>query len=333
MNLEGTSLRVGIVLLVLLVALPGIFLVLNTCRAEAESTTINIDGSSTVYPIAEAVLEEFKARYPHVRIALSKSGTGGGFKRFVNGETPISNASRPIKEKEIQKCRENGIDFVELEIALDGITFVVGKHNDWCDELSVEQLTRIFLDRVPDQVNRWSDLDPAWPADELQLFIPGADSGTFDYFREVMEKTMGRKVSVRNDLVTPSEDDNTLVHGVGQDQQGRGLGFFGCAYYFENTDTLRALGINGVKPTHDTIQSDRYRPFSRPLFLYVNVDKLGEPYVKEWLEFFLESMEKRGRDENAAERVGYVRLSDERLATARRRFEQALARHAERKGR
>jgi phosphate binding protein len=197
--------------------------------------TVTMDGSSTVFPISQAVAEEFQLRNRAVRVVVGTSGTGGGFKRFVVGEVDINNASRPIAPKEIEQCRHNGVEYLELVVAVDGVSVVVNRDNDWCVGLSVEQLRAIW--EPNSRIKRWSDIDPAWPQREITLYGPGPDSGTFDYFTEVI---VGTPRKSRVDY-TPSEDDNILVRGVAGDRYS--LGYFGFAYYSENKDKVKALGI------------------------------------------------------------------------------------------
>ncbi len=277
------------------------FGVSNAVHAEDLKGSVKIDGSSTVYPITEAVAEEFGAEYRKVRVTVGISGTGGGFKRFSTGETDISDASRPIKKKELDKAVENGVEFIEIPVAYDGLTIVVNKDNDFIDKLSVDDLKKIFLDGTT--VKTWQDINPAWPAVQIKLYAPGTDSGTFDYFKDVIA---GKTGSIRADM-SVSEDDNVLVRGVSGDKGA--IGFFGCAYYFENADKLRAVPIDGgagpILPAKDTIESGEYAPFSRPLFIYVNAKAVDRPEVNAFVEFYLEE------GAELAEEVGYVRLPSE----------------------
>ena len=257
---------------------------------------IAIDGSSTVYPITEAVAEKFGEEAPRVRVTVGISGTGGGMKRFTAGETDISDASRPIKAKELANAEKHGVEFVEVPVAYDGLSIVVSKENHWVYDMSIDELKKIFLDGS--RVKTWQDIRPEWPDVPLKLFIPGTDSGTFDYFKEVVA---GKKGSIRAD-VTPSEDDNVLVRGIAGTPGG--MGFFGCAYYFENKDKLRAVAIDGVLPTPRTIERSIYEPFSRPLFIYVNVKSSERPEVDAFVKFYLE------QGPALAEEVGYVKLPE-----------------------
>lgn len=265
------------------------------------SGTIEIDGSSTVYPITEAVAEEFMNVNPDVLVTVGVSGSGGGFKRFTVGETDISDASRPIKDKEAAKAEENGIEYYEMPVAFDGITVVVNPDNDWVDHLTVEELKKIW--EPESNVKKWSDIRPDWPDKEIKLYGPGTDSGTFDYFTE---EICGDGGASRADY-TASEDDNILVQGVVGDKYA--LGYFGYAYYAENTDKLKSVAIdNGdgpVEPTMETINNGSYSPLSRPLFIYVSKKSLERPEVKEFVKFYMENAPQLVKE------VGYVPLTDE----------------------
>ncbi|MFI4860311.1 MAG: PstS family phosphate ABC transporter substrate-binding protein [Phycisphaerales bacterium JB063] len=268
---------------------------------------LDIDGSSTVFPITEAVAEDFRGPNPDMRVTVGVSGTGGGFKRFAAGETDISDASRPIKQAEIDACAENDVEFIEIPVAYDGLSIVVNPANDWAQDLTVEDLKAIFLEGST--VQTWQDVNPAWPATPIKLFIPGTDSGTFDYFKEVVA---GKEGSIRSD-VTASEDDNVLVNGIAGDEGA--IGFFGCAYYFENTDKLRAVNINGVGPTAETIENGSYAPFSRPLFIYVSKASAEEAHVQAFVNFYLD------KGPALAEEVGYVQLPAAIQTAIRERWE------------
>jgi phosphate transport system substrate-binding protein len=279
-------------------------------------SSIKVDGSSTVLRISEAVGEEFRKEQPRVRVTVGKSGTGGGFKKFSHGEIDICDASRPINDVERKACADNGIEFVELEIAFDGLSVVVNPKNDWCDCLSVEQLKAIW--QPESAVSKWSDVNPAWPDRPIKLYGPGTDSGTFDYFTEVI---VGKAGSSRPDY-SPSEDDNSLVTGVAGDVDA--LGYFGMAYYEENTDRLKALGIdrgngNCVKPSQETVRDHTYKPLSRPLFIYVRKSSLTRPEVRSFVEFYLAHVS------NLVTVVGYVPLPDEVLAKSKQTLDEALA--------
>lgn len=273
---------------------------------------IVIDGSSTVAPISIEVADRFDKKCPKVNVPVGVSGTGGGFKRFSTGETDISDASRPIKAKEFKKCVENNIDFVELPVAYDGLTIVINKKNSWATTLTVDQLKMIFRDDI--KARKWSDVDKSWPAEQIKIFAPGTDSGTFDYFKEVV---VGKEdASIRDDM-SVSEDDNILVNGVANNEYA--IGFFGAAYYFENTDKLTAAKIvnkagKAVGPNPNSIENGSYNPFSRPLFIYVNAKALSRPEVKTFVKFYLENAA------DVAEEVGYVGLPEEISKQAIDRF-------------
>ncbi len=257
---------------------------LAVSEVRSQSDLVMIDGSSTVYPIQEGVAEEFQKDNPY-RVTVGISGTGGGFKKFCNGETDISNASRPIKESEIQLCASNGIEYVQLDVAFDGLTVVANPANNWLDAVTVEELKTIWEPGAQGRINRWSDVNSSWPNEEMNLYGAGSDSGTFDYFTEVI---VGEKAASRGDY-TSSEDDNVIVQGVASDENA--LGYFGYAYYVENQDRLKALGVdngNGpVKPNQETIESGKYAPLSRPLFVYVKKSALEKPQVEAYIDYML----------------------------------------------
>ena len=246
---------------------------------------IEIDGSSTVFPITQAVAEEFMVNYqPDVRVTVGVSGTGGGMKRFTVGETSISNASRPIKDKEAAAAKENGIEFTELTVAYDGLSVVINKDNDWVDCLTVEQLNMMWRPENP--VNKWSEIDSSWPDTEFNLYGPGTDSGTFDYFTDEINGDEG--VS-RADYVA-SEDDNILVTGVAGDKNS--LAYFGYAYYIENKDKIKVVKIDGgggcIEPSMETVADGSYSPLARPIFIYANNAHVAEkPEVAAFLEYYL----------------------------------------------
>jgi phosphate transport system substrate-binding protein len=265
------------------------------------SGTIQIDGSSTVAPLSEAAAELFQEENRGVDVVVGTSGTGGGFEKFCTGETDISDASRPIKDEEIALCQENGIGFEELTVANDGIAVVVNPENDWVDCLTVEQLNRMW---APDStVDSWDDVDPSFPDEPLQLFGPGTDSGTFDYFTDEIN---GEEGASRTDY-QPSEDDNVVVQGV-QGSPGA-LGYFGLSYVQENEGAVRAVEIDGgdgcVAPSVETVLDGSYTPLGRPLFVYASDRSLERPEVQAFLEFYLEN------EQQIAEQALYVELSDE----------------------
>ncbi|HLA36072.1 MAG TPA: PstS family phosphate ABC transporter substrate-binding protein [Rhodocyclaceae bacterium] len=254
---------------------------------------VKVDGSSTVYPITEAVAEEFqKAKKNAVRVTVGISGTGGGFKKFCRGETDISNASRPILKKEIDDCKAAGIEYLELPVAYDALTVVVNPKNDWIKALTVAELKTMWEPGAQGKITSWKQVNPAWPDRPLKLFGAGADSGTFDYFTEAVT---GKSKSSRGDF-TASEDDNVLVQGVARDIGS--LGFFGFAYYEENRDKLKAVpiidkpGQAAVSPALKTVVDGSYQPLARPIFIYVTLKAADRPEVKEFVEFYMKNAEK-----------------------------------------
>lgn len=277
----------------------------NTETNEKLSGEVQIDGSSTVYPIAEAVAEEYGFVQPDVKVSVGVSGTGGGFERFIAGETDISNASRPIKDEEKQGLADAGIEYTEFEIAYDGISIVVNKENDWVDYLTVDELKKMWVE--DGTVKKWSDIRPEWPDEEIKFFSPGQDSGTFDYFNE---EVLDDGQIVKSAQL--SEDDNVLVTGVVGNKYA--IGYFGYSYYAENKDKLKVVPIDGgngpVEPTNEMIENGTYTPFSRPLFIYVKHESLQKPHVYDFVQFFLTNAG------DLAEDVGYVRLPDEKYEEA-----------------
>ncbi|OGA09452.1 MAG: protein sphX [Betaproteobacteria bacterium RIFCSPHIGHO2_12_FULL_69_13] len=289
--------------------------VLAPVPALAQSKIVKIDGSSTVYPISEAVAEEFqKAKKGAVRVTVGISGTGGGFKKFCRGESDISDASRPILEKEMKACAEAGIRYVELPVAFDALTVVIHPKNSWVKEFKVEELKKMWEPGAQGKVTTWNQVNPAWPKAPLKLFGPGADSGTFDYFTDAIN---GKEKASRGDF-TASEDDNVLVQGVSRDVNA--VGYFGMAYYVENKDKLKAVPIvskgssKGVLPSLETVMDGSYQPLARPIFIYVSEKAMGRPEVKELVEFYLKNAPKLTRE------VGYVPLSQQHYSMALKNF-------------
>jgi phosphate transport system substrate-binding protein len=252
------------------------------------SGTVAIDGSSTVFPITEAVAEEFMKVNPGVQVTVGISGTGGGFKKFTVGETDISDASRPIKEEEVQIAVENNIEYIELPVAYDGISVVVNPANDWCDSITVEELKKLWEPAAEGKIMKWSQVRADWPDEDIHLYGPGTDSGTFEYFTE---KIVGEAKASRADY-TPSEDDNVLVQGIAGDEFA--LGYFGYAYYVENTDKLKVVAIDAgdgpIAPSDETIIDGTYSPLSRPLFIYVNTKASERPEVDTFIRFYIENV-------------------------------------------
>ena len=247
-----------------------------------------VDGSSTVFPITTAVAEEFALVAPSVRVSVGLSGTGGGFKVFCIGETDISDASRLIKDSEMEVCQTNGIEYVEFLVALDGLTVMVNPENDWLTELSAEQMAALL--GVSSTITKWSDLDPSYPDEEILFFIPDPDSGTRDYMTEVVEGVSGDEDLRQDENTTFSSDDNVLLDGIANEKYA--FGFFGYAYYISNQDSVKAVPIvngdgNAVLPSDITVQDGTYNPLSRPLFIYVNQNSLQtKPQVTEFVRFF-----------------------------------------------
>ncbi|MFZ3578615.1 PstS family phosphate ABC transporter substrate-binding protein [Virgibacillus sp. DJP39] len=269
-------------------------------NTEGDSKKVMVDGSSTVFPIMEAIAEEYSADNPKVKATIGVSGTGGGFEKFIAGETDMSNASRPIKEEEKQALKEAGIEYTEFKVALDGLSVVVNKKNEWVDQLTIEELDKMWSESS--NVITWADVREGWPDEEIKFFSPGADSGTFDYFDEVVldGEQMRKDASL-------SEDDNVLVQGVTGTKNA--IGYFGYAYYLENKDELKVVPIvnkNGeaVTPSQETIQSGEYEPLSRPLFIYMKHEALKDETVYDFAKYTLENAGEM------AEAVGYVGLPD-----------------------
>lgn len=268
----------------------------GTEAAQVEGA-VSGDGSSTVAPIMEGIVEEYAAEEPEVQVTVGVSGTGGGFEKFIQGETDFSNASRPIKDEEKASLEEAGIDYTEFLLAYDGLTVVVSKENDWIEDLTVEDLKKLWIE--DGSTKKWSDINPEWPDEEIVFYAPGTDSGTYDYFNEVILED--------EDLVstaTLSEDDNVLVQGIQADPNA--IGFFGYAYYLANQDTLKAVKIGGIEPNNETIESGEYAPLSRPLFTYASNKALAENEAA--YEFMKYTLENAGE---MAESVGYVALPEE----------------------
>ena len=273
---------------------------------EALTGTVQIDGSSTVFPVAEALAEEYQITQPNVRVTVGVSGTGGGFERFCGGEIDISNASRPIQQDERDACAAAGVEFTEIPVAWDGLSVIVNPANDFVECLTVQELRRIW--QPNSTVRTWRDVRPAWPAEDINLYGPGTDSGTFDYFTETIN---GESGASRPDFQA-SEDDNILVQGVAGDRYS--LGYFGYAYYTENAGRLKLVGVDSgsgcVLPSDETIEDGTYAPLARPLFMYVKHAALDGPAVRAYVEFLLR---------NASELVpttGYHALSDEEYQAA-----------------
>jgi phosphate transport system substrate-binding protein len=266
--------------------------------------TIKIDGSSTVAPLSTAAAELFQAENPGVRVTVGTSGTGGGFEKFCSGETDISDASRPIKaDEEVPICQKNGIKFEEIQVANDGLSVVANKENNWADCLTVDQLKKIW--DKGSEVSNWSQVDPKFPDEQMELFGAGTDSGTFDYFTEAINGEEGQSRSDYN----ATEDDNVTVRGVSGSRGA--IGYFGLSYYEQNQDQLRSMQVDGgdgcVAPSKETVQSGDYKPLSRPLFIYPSDKALKRPEVKAFVEFYLDNQAK------ITEQALFVSMTDEQL--------------------
>jgi phosphate transport system substrate-binding protein len=298
----------------LIVLLTGAVVACGGGGAANGPATIAIDGSSTVFPITEAVAEEFQQSHPDVRVTVGISGTGGGFKKFTVGETDISDASRTIKPSELEIAAQNAIEFIELPVAFDGISLVVNPANTFVDYLTTEELRRMW--EPGSTVQTWRDVRSSWPDRPIALYGPGTDSGTFDYFTEAIN---GESGACRQDF-TASEDDNVLVQGVEGEEDA--IAFFGYAYYVENRDALRVVPIDpgdgAVAPSDVTINDGTYRPLSRPIFIYVSTAAAERPEVQAFVRFYLEHAPALVGE------VGYVPLPDEVYQLALDRFERKI---------
>lgn len=286
-------------------------------RTNETNTTINIEGSSTVYPITQAISRNFETLHPGVQIPVAGNGTSAGFKKFLAREIDICDASRKITDGEVELCEKAGIAFLELQVAIDGLTVVVNKGNDWVDAISVEDLKKIW--DQDSEVKKWSDVNPAWPDQDMKLFGAGTDSGTFDYFTEAINGKAKR--TTKN--YSRSENDNILVTGVAGDKYA--MGYFGFAYYVTAAEKLKALkiipagGTEGVLPTPETVENGTYTPLSRPLYIYVSVEALKRPEVASFAEFFLSD-----EGQNIVEKQKYIRLNSETLSSMRQRLSDAM---------
>ncbi|MBI2089735.1 MAG: PstS family phosphate ABC transporter substrate-binding protein [Deltaproteobacteria bacterium] len=264
---------------------------LLTASVAAEAQIVKIDGSSTVYPVTEAVAEEFqKAKRGKIKVTVGISGTGGGFKKFCRGEIDISDASRPILKQEMGVCKQAGIQYYELPVAYDALTVMVNPKNNWVTSMTVAELKKIWEPAAQGKIMNWNQVRSSWPNAPLKLYGAGADSGTFDYFTEAI---VGKAKASRGDF-TASEDDNVLVQGIANDRNA--LGFFGFAYYAENTDRLKAVAVDGgkgpVSPSAKAVEEGTYQPLSRPIFIYVNKKSADKAEVKEFVEFYLKNASK-----------------------------------------
>jgi phosphate transport system substrate-binding protein len=293
-------------------------LVLASCGSKTTDTTeslsgeIKIDGSSTVYPITEAVAEEYRITNPNVKVSVGLSGTGGGFKKFGRGEIDINDASRPIKEAEAQACTDSNIKYIGLTVAFDGLAVLVNKENTWVDFFTVEELKKIWEPDAQGKITKWNQIRASWPAEDFHLYGPGVASGTYDYFTEAV---VGKSGSSRGDY-TASEDDNVLVQGIAGDKNS--IGFFGLAYYEENKDQLKLVGIDNGKgvvlPTAETVKNNTYAPLSRPVFIYVTDAAAKRAEVTDFVKFYITNASKLVSD------VGYIALPDETYQLELKKF-------------
>jgi phosphate transport system substrate-binding protein len=299
-----------------LIGLGGSLLSVVLALGCGKTEVVSVDGSSTVFLISSAVAEQMRDVHPRVNVVVSQSGTGGGFKKFAAGEIDICDASRKISQDEVKTCEAAGIEFIEFEIAFDGLAVVANPRNDWCDELTIDQLKTIWRKESENVVERWSDINPDWPNEELKLYGPGTDSGTYDYFNEVIN---GNSKNSRQDY-SPDENDNALVTGVAGDKGS--LGYFGLGYYIENKDKLKLLAVDGGEgpqiPTPETVRHGTYKPLSRPLFIYVRKDALERPVVAEYVKYYLANAN------DVAPSVGYVPVTDEIMKANQDRFAAAV---------
>jgi len=271
---------------------------MSTAFALNDTGEVRVDVSSTVFPIIEAVAEEYTKVHPDVKISISISGTGGGFNRFSKGEVDINNASRVMKQVEKNEMKKNSIQFTPFEVANDGLTIVVNRHNTWVDDMSVDELRLLWSEDGREK--RWSQIHSTWPREQVKFYAPGVDSGTYDYFQNVILQNhrILKKVSL-------SEDDQVIIQGVMNDKHA--IAFVGYAYYMANRDKVKAIKVNGVFPTKETIQSGKYKPLSRPLLTYVNNASIrNKMNVANYVEFMIQHVG------NLAEEVGYVKLRKEK---------------------
>lgn len=280
---------------------------------------IKVDGSSTVFPITEAVAEEFQKEAKSTKVMVGISGTGGGFKRFCRGETDVSDASRPIKSSEVDLCKENNIQYVEIPVAYDGLSVMVNPKNTWVDHLTTAELKKIWEPSAQGAVTKWSQVRDGFPDEPINLYGPGTDSGTFDYFTEAIN---GKGGASRGDY-TASEDDNVLVEGIANDKGS--LGYFGLAYYEQNREKLKVVPVddgnpaNGdgpIVPSMATVMDSTYQPLARPIFIYIRKDAIARDEIKKFVEFYLKNAPQ------LVEEVGYIPLQPESYEAALARFQK-----------
>ena len=317
MGLRGCSNPVNRHRAVIPLALLSMVLILSACGFSLRGTdTIDIDGSSTVFPIVEAVAEEYgHSLGGSARITIGISGTGGGFQKFCNGETEIATASRPIMQIEVERCAEAGIEFIEVPIAIDGLTVVVHRDNDFVQCVTVDELHTMWAPESQGKIKRWNQVRPEWPNKPMQLFGPGVDSGTFDFFTQTIN---GQAQAARGDFIA-SERDDVLVQGIAGEQSS--LGYFGFAFYEQNQDILRSVSIgyggSCISPTRESINDGSYAPLSRPLFIYVKKEVAGQPDVDQFVRFHLS-----GLSQKLVAEVGYIPFPAEVYELILARFER-----------
>ena len=285
---------------------------LSSCGGNTENTTIEtalsgnitIDGSSTVYPITEAVAEEYRTEAPEVQVTIGSSGSGAGFKKFIRNEIDIANASRAMKDEEKASCKEVGIEFTEITVAYDGLAIITNKENTWLNDISVDELKKIWEPAAQGVITKWNQINPSWPNEEIHLFGPSTAHGTYDYFTEEIN---GKSGDSRADF-TACADYNVLVQGVSTDKFA--LGYVGLAFFEENVDKLKLIGVDGgngaIQPTAETVGNSTYSPLSRPLFIYVNNKALARPEVKGFVEYYINNAASLSKE------VGYVALPNEK---------------------
>ena len=311
------KLRNVLVLLVVMAFFPALMFAAGNGGGKGEelSGSIKVAGSSTVYPVTVAVAEEFSKMYPKVEIPIQSTGTGGGFKNFfIPGKTDINDASRAIKDSEVEAARENGIEPIMFQVGIDAITMVVNPEADWVDDVTVEQLAHIW--RPDNPAMYWSDVDSSWPNEKIELYGPTSASGTFDFFTEAV---VGEEKASRSDY-QGTEQDNTIVQAVAGSKYA--IGYFGMAYYLENKDKLKALKIKGVGPSIETAKTGTYSPLSRPLFIYVSSKALARPEVQEFLRFYIEQT-----STDLVREIGYVPMTDADMKQNLQKLEDAIEKY------
>ena len=312
------KLRNVLVLLVVMAFIP-VLMFAGKDGGDGEELTgsIKVAGSSTVYPVTVAVAEEFYKMYPNVEIPVQSTGTGGGFKNFfIPGKTDINDASRAIKDKEVAAARENGIEPIVFQVGMDAITIVVSPEADWVDDMTVEQLAQIWRPENPAMY--WSDVDPSWPTEKIELYGPTSASGTFDFFTEAV---VGEEKASRSDY-QGTEQDNTIVQAVSGSKYA--MGYFGMAYYLENKSKLKALKVNGVGPSIDTAKTGTYSPLSRPLFIYVSSKSLARPEVQTFLSFYIELT-----STDLVREIGYVPMTEADMKQNMQKLEDAIEKYSQ----